>query len=105
MKTKNFLGLTFLSLTIILCLMPKLSSAQQNTVKFNLLPLIGKTFSFEYERMVAPKMSVNASVGFRAKSSLPFKKYFDDLIEIGRASCRERVWIAERAVPVEVGAV
>ena len=81
MKTKNFLGLTFLSLTIILCLMPKLSSAQQNTVKFNLLPLIGKTFSFEYERMVAPKMSVNASVGFRAKSSLPFKKYFDDLIE------------------------
>ncbi len=71
MKTKNFLGLTFLSLTIILCLMPKLSSAQQNTVKFNLLPLIGKTFSFEYERMVAPKQIL-----FLTKNS--FTEYSSD---------------------------
>ncbi|WP_185211883.1 DUF3575 domain-containing protein [Sphingobacterium mizutaii] len=81
MKNKNYLGLALLSITFALCLLPSLTLAQQNTVKFNLLPLVGKTFAFEYERMVAPKMSVNASIGFRGKSSLPFKKTIEELIE------------------------
>jgi len=82
MKIYPKLGRTLLSSFLLPALLiPIHSKAQQNTVKFNLLPLVGKTFTFEYERMVAPKMSVNASVGFRPKSSIPFKNLLTEFID------------------------
>ncbi len=66
---------------IMLGLFPNLLLAQQNTVKFNLLPLVSKTFAFEYEREIKPKMTVNASIAFRGKSSVPFKDRLENLID------------------------
>lgn len=68
-------------LVLLLAILVMPAWAQKNTVKFNLLPLVSKTFAFEYEREVAPKMSVNVAMGFRGKSNLPFKKYWEDAIE------------------------
>ena len=66
---------------VLFGLTPTALSAQQNTVKFNLLPLVSKTFSFEYERTIKPQISVNANIAFRGKSSVPFKDKIEDLID------------------------
>lgn len=82
MKIQSKLGRILLSSFLLTAfLIPINSKAQQNTVKFNVLPLVSKTFTFEYERMVAPKMSVNASLGFRPKSSIPFKNLLTEFID------------------------
>ena len=67
---------------MLLGFIPNAIQAQQkNTVKFNLLPLVSKTFAFEYEREFKPNMTLNTSIGFRGKSSIPFKNLWEDIIE------------------------
>lgn len=53
----------------------------QNNVKLNLIPLIGKTLSLEYERAMNNSFSLNASVGYAPKGSLPFRSSISDLVE------------------------
>lgn len=55
--------------------------APKNIVKFNLLPLIGGTANVEYERAIAGKFSLNGSVAFMPKQSLPFKSLFSSVTD------------------------
>ncbi len=53
----------------------------RNIVKFNALPLIGGTASFEYERSISKKISLNGSFAFRPKEKLPFKSTFASITD------------------------
>ncbi|WP_156308458.1 DUF3575 domain-containing protein [Sphingobacterium endophyticum] len=81
MYTLSSISMKLWLVTIALLLFGGYTKAQQNTVKFNLLPLVSKTFSFEYERRIKDRISINTSLGFRGKSSLPFKSTFQDIAD------------------------
>lgn len=55
--------------------------AYKNAVKFNLIPLVTRTISLEYERAVAQKITLNATVAFTPKGDLPFKSQFEDNLD------------------------
>jgi len=59
------------------------SNAQdsKNLVKWNIGALVLKNFSFQYERAVAPKISVAGGLRFSPKSSLPFSSALEKAID------------------------
>jgi len=52
--------------------------AYKNAVKINLIPLVTRTISLEYERAVADKITLNATIAITPKGDLPFKSQFED---------------------------
>lgn len=52
-----------------------------NMVKFNTLTLLGGKFSFEYERLLAKRISVGTAVSFRPNKGIPFGSTVKDLID------------------------
>lgn len=65
---------------LVLCLSVFSSYAQddsKNLVKVNLFSLLGRTASFEYERVIKDKFSVNATFAVMPKGNLPFKSIIE----------------------------
>lgn len=82
------------SFTILLLLLflsvPFLSTAQtsavpagegDNMVKFNVLPLFGGKFAFEYERRLTDRISVGASLSLRPEQGVPFRSVVENIID------------------------
>lgn len=53
----------------------------KNMVKFNILPLLGGKFAFEYERTLTDRISAGAAISFRPEKNLPFQQTVQDLID------------------------
>lgn len=83
-----------LFLCILLCISSRLIYAQENVkanygsgvsgknlLKINLLSLPLGNFSFEYERVVANKITVGMGYRFMPKSGIPLKSTISNLID------------------------
>lgn len=72
-----------ISLFLMLLFVGFLLKAQEqpNLVKINLLPLAAGNLSLEYERPVAPKITVNGTLSWRPKTGLPFKSLVKKLVD------------------------
>ncbi|MBD1433893.1 DUF3575 domain-containing protein [Sphingobacterium sp. DN00404] len=53
----------------------------QNMVKFNILPLLGGKFAFEYERLLTDRISVGAAISLRPKKGIPFGSTVKDIVD------------------------
>lgn len=53
----------------------------KNMVKFNVLPLLGGKFAFEYERMLTDRISAGATLSLRPKKGIPFNSTVKDLVD------------------------
>lgn len=51
---------------------------KKNILKMNLSSLVFKNFSFQYERVIAPKMSVGLGISVMPKTGLPFASTLKD---------------------------
>lgn len=85
MKTKYSILLLLLFLSV-----PFLSKAQtsavsagegDNMVKFNVLPLFGGKFAFEYERRLTDRISVGASLSLRPEQGVPFRSVVENIVD------------------------
>jgi len=56
-------------------------SDQKNIVKWNIPALLLKNYSFQYERLIKPKISVAVGIRFSPKSKLPLSSVIEDQIE------------------------
>lgn len=70
-----FLFSTFLFLGFLLK-----AQEQPNLVKINVLPLVAGNLSLEYERPIAPKITVNGTLSWRPKTGLPFKSLIKKMV-------------------------
>lgn len=61
----------------------KTEVTKNNLVKFNVVPLGWGTGSLSYERKIAKRFSVGATVNYRPNSHAPFKNELEDLINDG----------------------
>lgn len=52
-----------------------------NLAKFNVLPLLGGKFAFEYERLVANRISVGATISLRPNKGLPFGSTIKSVVD------------------------
>ncbi len=48
------------------------ASERRNMVKFNILPLLGGKFAFEYERLLTDRIALGAGLSIRPEKGLPF---------------------------------
>jgi len=93
--SRNFTAVSLIALSCC----TQLVSAQTNDtipgrktiVKMNVAALITKTFSFQGERAVGKNMSVALALGFRGKSTLPFKSTFEDFADAGDEDTRKAI--------------
>lgn len=53
----------------------------KNMVKFNVLPLLGGKFAFEYERAITDRISAGAAISLRPEKKLPFQSTVQDLVD------------------------
>ena len=53
----------------------------KNTIKWNVIPIVTRTISLEYERAFAKKFSLNAVVAYTPKGDLPFKSMLIDITD------------------------
>lgn len=60
-----------LVVTILSSLISARAQDKMNTIKFNFSPLVLRTFSFQYERVLGPKMSVLLHGGYTLSRSVP----------------------------------
>ena len=93
--SRNF---TAISLIALSCCTQLVSAQTNDTIpgrktilKMNVAALITKTFSFQGERAVGKNMSVALALGFRGKSSLPFKSTFEDFADAGDEDTRKAI--------------
>ncbi len=61
----------FLVVMILSSLISARAQDKMNTIKFNFSPLVFRTFSFQYERVLGPKMSVLLQGGYTLSRSVP----------------------------------
>lgn len=79
------------TITLLMMVMVQLSVLAQtsfsrgdnpNMAKFNVLPLVGGKFAFEYERLLTGRVSVGGSISVRPRMGIPFsstvKSYIDE---------------------------
>lgn len=78
-------NLVFISLIVACYFMPLnngFAQTAKNQVKFNLLPLAGNTYAFEYERSLIGRLTAVGMISVRPKSGLPYlsswKSYIDN---------------------------
>ncbi|WP_164122237.1 DUF3575 domain-containing protein [Sphingobacterium sp. xlx-130] len=76
--------------TLVLAMLPFTSWSQteptaepsgNNMVKFNVLPLLGGKFAFEYERSITDRISAGAAISFRPEKKLPFQSTVQDFVD------------------------
>lgn len=60
---------------------PSAESTGKNMVKFNVLPLLGGKFAFEYERHITDRISAGATISLRPERKLPFQSTVQDLVD------------------------
>lgn len=53
----------------------------KNMVKFNVLPLLGGKFAFEYERHITDRISAGAAISLRPEKKLPFQSTVEDFVD------------------------
>lgn len=85
MKTTFAKVLLLLILSLPMIVKAQLSPASdaegKNMVKFNVLPLFGGKFAFEYERMLTDRISIGASLSFRPEQGVPFRSVVESFVD------------------------
>ncbi len=69
-------------LPLLLMLLPALVIAQKNAVKVNLSSLVARNYHVQYERKIAPKLTLNLGVRIMPKGDLPMKSTFQNLLGV-----------------------
>lgn len=76
--------------TLVFAMLPFSSRSQtelpeepvgKNMIKFNILPLLGGKFAFEYERAITDRISAAAAISLRPEKKLPFQSTVQDLVD------------------------
>jgi len=65
---------------LFLLLVPVLATAQKNAVKVNLSSLAIRNYHVQYERKLAPKITLNLGVRIMPKGGLPMEETFKNLL-------------------------
>ncbi len=53
----------------------------KNIVKFNILPLMGGKFAFEYERLLTDRITVGATLNLRPEKGIPFGSTVKNIVD------------------------
>lgn len=76
--------LLFIIMAVVSCLMMSnkgFAQGAKNQVKFNLLPLAGSTYAFEYERSIIGKLTAVGMFSYRPNTGLPYLSSWKSLID------------------------
>lgn len=77
---KTLLTLIIIPCSLLVALAQHTEEADQNVVKMNVLGLLLRNYSFQYERMLTENISAGASFRFMPKGSMPWFSTFENML-------------------------